>query len=198
MQAQTSQSTYVGVALSGGLSSRMGQDKGDLVLGEHSLLAQTCTLLVNSGLQLILISSNNPAQGIVDRYPKCGPLGGMHSIFCHLKEGLFNVAGVVFVPVDMPELSCNEITEIVKQGKVSGRPVCFKENYLPLYLPFNEDIFAYLEQAVSGLISRSVHALIENFHGEHLDNKHNDSFININTPSQWQDYSQHKITQEKS
>jgi molybdopterin-guanine dinucleotide biosynthesis protein A len=102
----------------------------------------------------------------------------------------------------MPEISCDELTELVEQGKNSGRPVCYKENNLPLYLPFNQQIYAYLEQAVSGLIPRSVYALIEKFDGLQIVNRNNQSFVNINTPSQWHEYTEskgykHKSMQEK-
>jgi molybdopterin-guanine dinucleotide biosynthesis protein A len=196
--AQTSEPLVVGVVLAGGLSRRMGQDKGQLVLGDKTLLLQTSALLASTGLQATLISTNQPGQGIVDRYPNSGPVGGMHSVFTYLREGGANVTGVVFVPVDMPEITSEDLAELVYQGKLSARPLCFEESNLPLYLPFNDEIYNYLVQAASGLILRSVGALIEKFNGKKIVSQTSKNFININTPSQWREYidNKHKMKQE--
>ena len=73
-----------GILLAGGRSSRMGRDKAGLLLEGSSLLDCQVRKLRRLGCREILISGQPGLAppglcAVPDRYPGCGPLGGLHA-----------------------------------------------------------------------------------------------------------------------
>ena len=90
------------VILCGGSSRRMGTDKAGLVIGGRTLLQRLAAQLAPLGEPRLSVQSAGdhgevPLPKIPDRYPGCGPMGG-------LEAALFSCPDdVLFVtPVDLP------------------------------------------------------------------------------------------------
>lgn len=90
------------VLLAGGRSRRMGVCKAGLILDGQTMLERT--LLQLSGFEKVLLSANDPSLAcglpvttVPDRFPGCGPLGGLHAALSRTeKQALF------CVPCDLP------------------------------------------------------------------------------------------------
>jgi len=90
------------VVLCGGKSSRMGTQKALLTINGETFLHRTLTQLQD--FEEILISANDPALAslcaypvIPDRYPGCGPMGGLHAALSTCRSG-----ALLAVACDMP------------------------------------------------------------------------------------------------
>lgn len=86
MIPMTNATTWTGIILAGGLSSRMGTNKTLLVLNDATVLERTVAALAPEVSQ-ILISAGEHARDyerfgypcVLDRYPGKGPLAGLHA-----------------------------------------------------------------------------------------------------------------------
>lgn len=124
--------------LAGGRSSRMGKDKAKLLLAGASLLRRAVeTLRAVSALQdssgqvMVTIVGERPDLAgadrvIVDRYPACGPLGGMEAALGDLHRGA-EAEWAFFMPVDMPFLSAKVIAGLLLEwdaASAEGARLC--------------------------------------------------------------------------
>jgi molybdopterin-guanine dinucleotide biosynthesis protein A len=102
--------------LAGGKSSRMGRDKAMLELEGKTLLERAVETLrsvkelqsPDGGVEVTICGEREALEGadraIVDRYPSCGPLGGIEAALNDLAtRGEADWA--FFIPVDMPLLT---------------------------------------------------------------------------------------------
>lgn len=184
-----------GVILAGGLSSRMGSDKAELRRGDSSMLAFSQAVLEDAQISDIHIS-RNVGEGIKDIFEQCGPLGGIYSVLKVVKS-----SAVIIVPVDMPLLQSDDLTQLIEHGQQINRPVCFADCYLPLYLPVNDEVINYLEDQLSNDGNRKIRGLIKRFDGVELAHQNQSLLVNTNTPQQWQQsipFTQQQLTQQQT
>ena len=186
----------IGVVLAGGRSQRMGEDKRFLCFAGKTLLEHAKLSLGKLQLRSVLVSSADIKNTVEDQQPGQGPLGGMMSVFSQYAKP--DIRGFLFVPVDMPLLTGEVLFEIAKQGLDSRVPVCFKQQYLPLYLP---NISGVAEQITIALEQHNgaVRRLISGLNGKQLDVTEHQTkqniFINLNRPQDWNELvseSQHR------
>lgn len=83
-QEKTNNIEISAVILSGGKSSRMGQDKAGLILDGQTFLARLEENLAQADEILLSIGKKsdypeNPINHVTDRFPGCGPLAGIHA-----------------------------------------------------------------------------------------------------------------------
>lgn len=79
----------------------MGTDKAMLAWHGHPLIEHMRDILFATGVAKVVISGNRPQyNGIPDRWPDAGPVGGLASVADVLDDG-----ELLIVPVDMPELT---------------------------------------------------------------------------------------------
>lgn len=177
-----------GVLLSGGQSSRMGQDKSLLPRDHRDMFFYTLDNLECLNLNQIFIS-RNPSQlsyltrspVVADIHKEMGPLGGIHAVAQRSKA-----QALLIVPIDLPLLEVRDLEKIVAMGEVMHQPVYFTEHYLPLFLPLTGAVRDYLNDVVSGKIkSKSVKALCRHFNGIALSPDNQGRLQNTNTPEQW-------------
>ena len=177
-----------GVLLSGGQSSRMGQDKSLLPRDHRDMFFYTLDNLECLKLNQIFIS-RNPSQlsyltrspVVADIHKEMGPLGGIHAVAQRSKA-----QALLIVPIDLPLLEVRDLEKIVAMGEVMHQPVYFTEHYLPLFLPLTGAVRDYLNDVVSGKIkSKSVKALCRHFNGIALSPDNQGRLQNTNTPEQW-------------
>jgi molybdenum cofactor guanylyltransferase len=98
---------FSAVILAGGASRRMGRDKSWLTVEGQTLLERQVAIAQAAGAAEVLISgapgadySTLACPVLFDKYPQCGPLGGIERGLAAAKEDL-----IVFMAVDMPRTS---------------------------------------------------------------------------------------------
>jgi molybdopterin-guanine dinucleotide biosynthesis protein A len=170
--------TFVaGVVLAGGLSSRMGTDKSQLIINNQTLLERTKNLIFNSGIESVFVSGS---QEIKDRVSKIGPLGGIITCLEHLT----NYTHILFIPVDMPLLETTMIKKIIKGMRLD---LSHLENHK---FPFIIKNTTKIRNLINKQISNNELSLYQLFkqleitiieHGFKQD-----YFLNTNSPQQWQ------------
>lgn len=99
-----------GVVLAGGQSRRMGQDKAMLEMRGQRLIERVLKALAQVFQQIVIVTGEQRKYGdlgypvIVDQYPHCGPLGGIHAGLQAAKTPFIFV-----VACDMPFVSPDAI-----------------------------------------------------------------------------------------
>ena len=110
---------YTGVILAGGLSTRMGQDKG-LINYNGKAMVEYCIEALKPLCSEITISTNNPDYSrfgyklIHDVYKEIGPIGGLHAAL----RAASNDA-ILVCPCDMPLIKSEDFKKIIDDKKES-------------------------------------------------------------------------------
>ncbi len=172
-----------GIILAGGLSSRMGQDKG-LLHYKGRALVEYAIDAIKPLCSEIIISSNNKEyeqfgyKVVTDVYQKVGPIGGLYS---SLAEA--NTNDILMCPCDMPFITTDIFEQILENksdsavtvvesdsGKVYPTLGYYQKSCLPVILQFIEQGQYKLQLLMKALNAATIQ--IE-------DNK---SLLNFNTP----------------
>jgi len=117
-----------GIILAGGLSSRMGQDKG-LILYKDQALVQYSIAALEPLCSEILISTNNPEYKkfgyslVPDIYKECGPIGGIYSAL-RVSQHDNNL----ICPCDMPFVTPELFHQILDEIEKDETPVVASSN----------------------------------------------------------------------
>jgi len=182
----------LGIVLAGGNSSRMGQDKA-LLPFNGTTLAQHIYQLLKHQLKDVWISRQKDQelpfsadQIIYDQSKDKGPLSGISATLkAALKTDKYN--GMLIVPVDMPRLQDKTLLPLLQEGRRMQRPVCYGEQFMPLYLPVRSDILDFIKQQLKDPDARkSVASVFFAFEGAQLAEPHDNSLTNTNTIAEWQ------------
>lgn len=130
-------SAFNGVVLAGGKSSRMGTDKALLTWQGKSWLAQMVDLLTGIGAEQVVVSRNVPCEynTLEDKFPDCGPLGGIHAAMC------FSQLPVLIVPVDVPAVSEANLHALIACD-AHADIVAFENSPLPCFVRPNKSLIA--------------------------------------------------------
>lgn len=104
-----------GIILAGGLSSRMGVDKGLLEFNGVELVKTTIDVLRQVVDSLLIVSNNADYhkfgfQVVEDIHPLKGPLSGIHTGLTHSSTELN-----LFLPCDSPLVSKSILQKLIKQ-----------------------------------------------------------------------------------
>lgn len=182
--------SIVGIVLAGGRSSRMGQDKALLPIGNSTFLARAVENLTPY-CENVWVNGDYPAfDCIVDEPGKQafrGPLAGIQSCLNQLLQS--DAQGLIVVPVDMPWLSASPIQKLLQQAEHSPQQACyFSESLFPIYLPLSKTCQQTLEELMSAKQQKthSIQALLTKLKANSLDYDKPEELININTPEQFQ------------
>ncbi len=170
----------MGLILAGGGSTRMGVDKSQLRREQQTMLTFSRALLSSLGL---VVHVSGGRQGIADRTPQSGPLGGIHSVLETLQPD-----ALLVLPVDMPLLTTELLRQLMNAGERLSVPVCYQDCYLPLYLPVNAELRNYLGGvfAEGSQQPRSVKKMLSALGGKQLPVSDPQALMNANTPEEWQ------------
>jgi molybdopterin-guanine dinucleotide biosynthesis protein A len=194
----------LGVVLAGGKSSRMGQNKADLLRENQDMLSYSKSLLTSVGSSQVVVSGGE--QGINDLVANMGPLGGIQSII-----EKFNPQALLILPIDLPLMTSNELLSLKQVGELSQQACYFSEHYLPLYLPVNAFVEQFFQQPLSlmkaqankknyskrNLSGPSVRNLLAQVPHKAITPKNSQCLFNTNTPEQWQQAKQLLSLQRK-
>ena len=183
----------IGVVLAGGLSSRMLEDKAELIWKQKSLLEHTEQLLKDAGCFEVLASNNNSNNNypnhIQDRYPQSGPLAGIDACLAHTLEHFTAASSMLIMPVDMPLMSQTLLTHLIEQSE-QGKATYYSLGRFPLILPVSLRLSQFLKETLDTHQSGkgvSIKQLLFQLESKVLsiDKEQQPAFFNCNTPQQW-------------
>ena len=132
--------------LAGGKSSRMGQDKALLFLGEQTFIERLCEELNDFEEKFIARGDRQELSAagfnsVSDDYPHRGPMGGIHTILslCRSEAMFLTSCDMPFLTKELTEVLCREMTEetdaviaVTAEGRI--QPLCgvYKKKLAPL------------------------------------------------------------------
>lgn len=183
---------FYAAVLAGGKSSRMGQDKSQLVLGGQTLLERAVALLQDTGAELVLIGGGAGANAVPDLLPHCGPPGGLYSLLDHIRlhYGL-DGSPLLLIPVDMPLLTVQTLQRLLAAS--INAPGChFEDEVFPCVVKATPDLYTHLRDLFNDGTelggSRSMQGVFSYLGSKvvDVDGVSPDEFRNTNTPDDWQ------------
>ena len=150
-----------GIVLAGGSSSRMGQNKAQLLFDNETLLARNVALLSSLALPAVFVSGQyDGVQCIADLSPSLGPLGGLHAC----SEFLYKQYDAMFItPVDMPLLGKAECVYLLQQFISYPQGVFYEHATFPMIVPLTMALKDYLADVLTSPHSkqRSLYRLLK-------------------------------------
>jgi molybdopterin-guanine dinucleotide biosynthesis protein A len=194
----------LGVVLAGGLSSRMGQDKAQLLRDKNSMLSMlefSKRMLNGSGIKNIVVSGDN--YDVPDIVKKNGPVGGILSVLNKFPQ----VKSLLILPVDLPFMTAKALADLRLKGELSQKATFFKGHNIPLYLPNSSFVELFLAKAfhsdfvADNNVSRqkstqqdaaskkngpSIKSLLKQIPHQEIQSCDANVLFNTNTPEQWQ------------
>ena len=196
----------LGVVLAGGLSSRMGQDKAQLLRSDHStlsMLAFSKQMLSDSGIKNIIVSGDN--YDVPDTVKHSGPVGGILSVLARFPQA----KSLLILPVDLPFITAKALADLRIKGELTQKATYFEDHNIPLYLPNNGYLELFLAQAFTDNVSTnngsidnersnlsahgrfkakgpSIKALLKQVPHQAIKSSDANILFNTNTPEQWQ------------
>ena len=121
-------SDCLGIILTGGLSSRMGQDKAQLSRNDIKMLDYSKKLLTDIGINNMVVSGAFDAQQsralasdilVPDIIKQAGPVAGIYSVLQR-----FQPKAVFILPVDLPLMTPSILQQLKKMGELTHK-ACF-------------------------------------------------------------------------
>jgi len=184
----------IGVVLAGGLSSRMGQDKAQLLRNNNSMLAFSKQVLTDAGVTNIVVSGDN--YDVPDTVKESGPVGGIASVLARFPQA----KSLLILPVDLPLMTAPELAQLRIKGELSQKATHFAGHNIPLYLPNNAYVELFLKQAFSLSATNraatentrfknkgpSIKALLTQIPHQAIPCSDANMLFNTNTPDEWQ------------
>lgn len=179
-------STLVVCILAGGLSSRMGQDKRFLKLGEQSLLDRVITLAQSLDPESLLICGEVAGYDCLpDQISQKGPISGLLSATRALQKPNW----LLVLPVDMPLLHTDFLKDFLKKAQKPG--IAYQDFELPLLFWCNAHALEILENLERWSIKAFLKAL--EVKRLELDPVYQSCFENLNYPEDWERIREHSI-----
>ena len=178
-----------GVVLAGGESSRMGQDKSQMLISEQQLIEFSLNAL-KPFCQELIISSNNEVhksygfKTISDKQNKTGPISGIQSALENAKTDY-----IIILPCDSPMVKQAFIKFLISKidTKVDAIVPKYQNHLEPLFAIYHKRILPIVNQQIAKQDYRLTNLLklIQTETFEVLDRT---CFVNINTQ---EDYKKH-------
>ncbi len=173
--------SFNAVILAGGFSSRMGEDKAELVLGNETLLERCKRIAEEAGAKSVFISRAIEAtQDIRDEFPHSGPLGGIHAALKHNSS-----LPMLAIPVDLPLLDSASLRSLVERAYESQSTSHFKGQFIPVVIWQPESLIDALEERLKGGENLSLRAFFGNYAKIEVELSNPLALENANTPEDW-------------
>ena len=177
--------------LTGGKSSRMGQDKALLTLGDHhTFYARICAKMLFVPERFLSVSPSQdllaPGYTVVpDQHPGTGPMGGILSV-------LDRFAGrrLLVVACDMPCFTAREGARLLSLHRdedalvpvVAGRWQPLAAVYSPRMAPLFREALNRGERRLRNVIARAHYRLVA------VGEKEASNYLNINTREEFEEF----------
>ncbi|QJR80335.1 NTP transferase domain-containing protein [Alteromonas pelagimontana] len=174
-----------GIVLCGGLSQRMGKDKGGLILNGKTLLENAVSCLINSGVSNVYTVGANAAD-IEDKHSHRGPgvatLDAMQSVLLQSTEYL------MVIPVDMPLLTSHLLKQLLNLALHYESGCYIRGNMMPLVLKMEPAFVTVAKAHFAHNDSLSLRELIALNQAAALpaEQWRSEQLLNINHPEDWQ------------
>jgi molybdopterin-guanine dinucleotide biosynthesis protein A len=176
-----------GYILAGGKSSRMGTDKGLIIINGKTIVKHVLEQL-QPAVKDVVIVSNNPAyekfgvKVIADDIKNIGPAGGIHSALNHT-----DTKQNFIVSCDMPFITTGAVKFIIKHALQSQITVpVYHEKTEPLFAVYPKECFTKWQKLIQKDIIKLQDIIIHfSFMKLNVDANplfHDSFFTNINTP----------------
>ena len=175
------------VVLAGGKSSRMGQDKALLMLGEKVII-QRILDVVSTVFDEVYISGNRVAYQsfskniIEDKIIDKGPMGGIYSALEFLKEDVFVCS------CDMPFISNDMIRNMLnKKQEDKINTLKYKDRIYPVFGIFPYSVLNVLKDSLlKDKLKMTSFLETQKAHYIEIDKESENHFLNINTPENFE------------
>ena len=191
------QNSITGVVLSGGESSRMGEDKSIMLIGEQAMIKYSLEAL-KPFCKEVFISTNKEGHKsfqyptISDEYKKIGPIAGIHSA---LKNA--NTDFVMILPCDSPMVKKEFVKFLILQIKQNTKAIVpkYDNNLEPLFAIYHQSILPIVELQIKSKDYKLVN-LLSKVDVETIEVKDRSCFVNINTPEDYKEIVKTDINQK--
>lgn len=183
MSLISQQVNTIAILLSGGRSSRMGQDKALLTANGQSLRQKNLHLLQQLDIDRVFDSDNQRNKDIIaDK----GPLTGIYTGLQHMPA---NWQLLLVLPVDMPSLTIADLDRLMRHSVEAQKTTYFNQSCLPMCLYYQPDLIDWLLHQLTQTQDYSLKNLLNYLQAQSLvDSQVN--LQNVNNPRQWQTYLQ--------
>jgi molybdopterin-guanine dinucleotide biosynthesis protein A len=182
-----SQQTVTGILLAGGLSKRMGQEKGGLKIGNRMLFEFPLRALEDTCDEILISTCKDfptplPYPLVCDETRGIGPMGGIHASLKHSSNDLN-----IILSYDMPLVSAGLLRYLIQesQGYDVVVPALDEKRPEPLCALYRKTVIEPFSRlideksyAVHGVISRTRAKILTIEPG--MPFYHKDIFLNIN------------------
>ena len=182
--------------LCGGQSRRMGRSKAALTLGHNTFLETTTQVVANMGIKKLYCVGQQGCD-FVDEVPFRGPGAALINALSQFtrssilstspqpKEPASNT--VLVVPVDMPLLTPESLSILLKHARRKSRSVYFETECFPLVLYDVKRLINELQALASFDESPSMRAIIKVIDAEGIATpaRFKPSLMNVNTPDDY-------------
>lgn len=174
------------VVLAGGQSSRMGQNKALRYAPrlKNTMIAHCIKMLAQIDGAQVVVSGEQHLNGIADIYSHRGPLSGIHAVLQNI-VGQSSIRGLLFVPVDMPNLSLATLNKLVLFGRKHNNAAYINNCFLPCYLPYTAKLIDVVTEQIERSQNWSIKALMTQLSAQSLICDKHDELINVNEPQTW-------------
>jgi len=176
-----------GIVIAGGKSKRMGTNKSLLIYKQQSFVERAANLLsqftddlfINSNIDYTHFSYRI----LPDIILNTGPIGGLYTSLAQIKYKM-----ALVIPVDMPLLTTEVLTYLLKQADFSKKVNIFRTNDRLQMLTglYHKDLVPVLKQQIDtgdfklrNLLKKTSHHIID-------AGDFSSQFVNINTPESLQ------------
>ena len=187
------ENNILGIILAGGKSSRFGEDKSIVKLGDKTLLDHAINKIENEFTEILVISNNkefNFKNNKIHIIEDCiegqlGPLVGILTAMKWVKKNNKNYKWIASFPCDTPFFDMKFISELKIKIKETSKKLIFlnsdkkRHNIFGLW---SVDLIETLEEDIkSGLRKVEIWADKIGYENININTKEFDMFLNINT-----------------
>ena len=180
------------IILSGGKSSRMGENKSFLKLGDKTIIENIISLM-NSIFSDVILITNEPSEYrklnipiFQDVYKQKGPLAGIHSGLVNSKTD-----SNFIISCDLPLMSKEVIEYIINFKTEKSITLCKADGYIQqLAGIYSKSLIPVIENIFTAERKHSVYALLDKVDSEiieieKLEFYKKDLFLNMNRPEDY-------------
>ncbi len=178
-----------GIVLAGGESSRMGEDKSQMLISEQQLIEFSLNAL-KPFCQELIISSNKEVhksygfKTISDKQNKIGPISGIQSALANSKTDY-----IIILPCDSPMVKQAFVEFLISKidNEIDALVPKYQNHLEPLFAIYHKRILPIVDQQIAKQDYRLTN-LLKQIRTETFEVQDRSCFVNINTPEDYKNY----------